>query len=396
MQKDSDFNLLSSVARGFPQSGVRLANERAVLTLLGTQPGLSNADLARLSGLGAQTTSRIVMDLEARGLVRRGQVLRGRRGQPATPLFIDPEGGFVFGIELGWRHAQVLLRGMGGPNLMSQSIRYDWPDANTLIAEVAGIVGQMRDQMTPRQIERTVGLGIASPSDIYRNIELLGAPPEQAALWKEIVIRDALGEATGLEAQWFNDGSAACWAELIAHPSPRPHSFAYFQIGTYIAGGLLMQGKLWEGPTGDAANLGSILIAGADGKPTYAHLVAPLQALDERLRAAGRRLPCGDPMTWDWAALEPEATEWLEAAGSALAQAMLSTQAVSEIDTIILDSVMPQPILERLVARVRHYFSELPLMLAKKADVTLGRVGASASALGAAQLVLHRRFFLAT
>ena len=366
------------------------------MTLLGTHPGLSNADLARLSGLGAQTTSRIVADLEARGLIRRGEVLRGRRGQPATPLFIDPQGGFVFGIELGWRHLEVLLRGMGGPNLMSHRSGYDWPDATDQVAEIVAVIKQMQEKMTPLQRERTLGIGIATPTDIHRSIERLGAPPEQARLWKDLALEKALSDATGLEVNWYNDGTAACWAELIAHPQPRPRNFAYLQVGTYIAAGILMEGKLWEGLHGDAGNLGSIVIAGTDGKPTYAHLVGTLEALNDKLREGGRRLPCGNPVDWDWETLEPELTPWLDAAGSALAQTMLSTQAVTEINTVILDSVMPRAMLERLAERVRHHIAALPEILASKAQVTLGRVGASASAMGAAQLLLHRRFFLAS
>ena len=76
---------IGPTARGFAQSGVRIANERAVMTLIGLNPGVSNAELARLTGLGPQTTSRIVTDLEARELVLRGEVLRGRRGHPALP-----------------------------------------------------------------------------------------------------------------------------------------------------------------------------------------------------------------------------------------------------------------------------------------------------------------------
>lgn len=40
-----------------------------------------------MSGLAPQTVSAILNDVEAAGLIVRGEVLRGRRGQPATPIF---------------------------------------------------------------------------------------------------------------------------------------------------------------------------------------------------------------------------------------------------------------------------------------------------------------------
>ena len=81
---------------------MRLANERAVLTLIAGVPGVSNADIARRSGLGPQTTARILTDLESRDLIIRGEVLRGRRGQPATPYRLNPQGGYSpYGMHVG-------------------------------------------------------------------------------------------------------------------------------------------------------------------------------------------------------------------------------------------------------------------------------------------------------
>jgi DNA-binding MarR family transcriptional regulator len=42
-----------------------------------------------LSGLSPQTVSAILATLEADGLITRGPVLRGRRGQPATPIILN-------------------------------------------------------------------------------------------------------------------------------------------------------------------------------------------------------------------------------------------------------------------------------------------------------------------
>ena len=102
-------DLFALGSKGLQHHGLRLANERAVLTVIGINPGLSNAGIARISGLAPQTVSAILNEVEAAGLIERGEVLRGRRGQPATPIFIKPTGAYSIGIELGWRHADVLV-----------------------------------------------------------------------------------------------------------------------------------------------------------------------------------------------------------------------------------------------------------------------------------------------
>lgn len=381
------------VARGFAQSGVRIANERAVMTLIALNPGASNADLARLSGLGPQTTSRIVSDLEARELVRRGEVLRGRRGQPATPLFLNPDGAFCIGIEIGWRHFEVLLFGMSGTTLASVRRSYCWPDFRTVFADVRAEVATIRAGMTAQQAERLVGIGIATPSRFERHLHRLGAPPEQVELWRGANMAVEAERALGEPVAWFNDGNAACWSEFIAHQAPRPDGMAYFQVGTLVGAGIAIDGRLWEGRTGNAANLGAILVADPQGQASYLYTISALLALEQRLEEAGITAPRGDPMNWDWASLEPVATAWLDDAGRALASAVMSTRAVMELDVVVIDGVMPRAVVRRLVERVEHHLAALPLFGADAPRVAMGHMGGAAGATGAAQLVLFHRFF---
>ncbi|MGB3337563.1 MAG: ROK family transcriptional regulator [Devosia sp.] len=393
MQRNSEDDSIEPMARGFAQAGVRIANERAVMTLIGLNPGVSNAELARLSGLGPQTTSRIVSDLEMRELVLRGDVLRGRRGQPATPLFLNPDGAFGIGIEIGWRHFEVLLFGMAGLTLASIRRTYAWPDFHTVFSEVSAEVATIRAGMTSQQLSRLVGIGIASPSNIERHLERLGAPPEQVDLWRGVDLAAEASRALGEAVEWVNDGSAACWAEFIARPAPRPNGLAYFQVGTLVGAGIAIDGHLWEGRSGNAANLGAILVADAQGRPSYLHSIASILALQQRIEAAGGTLPSGDPLNWDWTTLEPAATLWLDDAGRALASAVLSTRAVMELDIAIIDGVMPRPVVQRLLDRVDHHIAALPAFGTDRPELAMGYMGGAAAATGAAQLVLFHRFF---
>lgn len=393
MQSNSEDDSIESMARGFAQSGVRIANERAVMTLIGLNPGVSNAELARLSRLGPQTTSRIVADLESRELVLRGEVLRGRRGQPATPLFLNPEGAFGIGIEIGWRHFEVLLFSMAGVTLASIRRTYAWPDFRTVFAEVRAEVAAIRAGMTDQQSSRLVGIGVASPSHIERHLEGVGAPAEQVELWRGADLAAELSRALGVPVEWVNDGSAACWAEFIARPAPRPNGLAYFQVGTLVGAGIAIDGHLWEGRTGNAANLGAILVADGQGGSSYVHSIASILALQQRIESAGGTLPEGDPLTWDWTALEPALPAWLDDAGRALASAVLSTRAVMELDIAVIDGVMPRPVVQRLLERVAHHLATLPAFRNDRPELAMGHMGGAAAATGAAQLVLFNRFF---
>ena len=66
------------LARGTTQSGVRLYNERLVLSLIRKHGSLPKAEIAKLTGLSAQTVSVIVRQLEADGLVLKEKPQRGK------------------------------------------------------------------------------------------------------------------------------------------------------------------------------------------------------------------------------------------------------------------------------------------------------------------------------
>src|SRR6516162_9594670 len=83
---------LIAVFGGTNQAGVRLYNERLLLSLVHRFGPLSKIEVARLTGLSVQSTSAIMNRLRADGLLKREAPLRGRVGQPTIPMSIDPDG----------------------------------------------------------------------------------------------------------------------------------------------------------------------------------------------------------------------------------------------------------------------------------------------------------------
>src|SRR5689334_12817708 len=94
---------------GADQAGVRLYNERLLLSLVRRFGPLSKVEVARLTGLSVQATSAIMNRLQADGLLRREAPLRGRVGQPTIPMSIDPEGAYSFGFKIGRRSCELAL-----------------------------------------------------------------------------------------------------------------------------------------------------------------------------------------------------------------------------------------------------------------------------------------------
>ncbi|WP_317186578.1 ROK family transcriptional regulator [Devosia sp. BK] len=379
------FNLGS---RGLQHHGLRRANERAVLTVVGFNPGLSNAEIARMSGLAPQTVSAILNDIEAVGLIVRGEVLRGRRGQPATPIFLRAEGSFGIGVELSWGHADIVAINLHAKPLAHRHLCYEEPDFAALPRKIADAIAEMVRDWPAAQRERLTDIGIGLPSTIDEN-----RVPEDDNVPSALRVAFAaeLEQLTGLPVMLFNDGNAACWAELVARPAPRPETFIYLLVSTFLGAGLIGEGRLWQGPSGYSADLGAMLVAQPDGIPMPANAFASVTSLVERAQEAGITLKAGDNADWDWDALEPVLKAWLRQSAKVLALVIYNANAVVEGRLAVIDTILPPQITERLSRMVLEEFALLPQR--RSVEIVPGTIGRLAPALGAAELPLYHRYF---
>jgi len=385
-------DIFADNGRGLQHQGLRRNNERAVLSVVGFGNGVSNADIARVSGLAPQTVSAILTTLDRMGLIMRGDVLRGRRGQPATPIFLRAEGAFAVGIEIGLRHTEVLLLNFHAEVITRQRRTYCHPNINTLVADVAEMVSQVRWGITAAEQDRVIGMGLALPTMLIEQMQHAAISEAERALWQTIDLAGELERAVGLPTTVFNDGNAACWAELIASPQPRPGNFIYLMVSHTIAAGIVGGGALWEGPGTNSANLGAMLVEDGTGQWQPANQIASLTALLAQLEQGGHQLDVAEIAHWDWDSFGPILDRWIETAARAIARVAYNTIAVIESRLLVIDGVMPDTITQRLVDAVDRHLKEMPTPLRLSIAVMRGHLGAMAPAIGAAELPLFRRY----
>jgi len=362
-----------------------------VLTVIATDPGSSAAEIARITGLGPQTVARNVAELESAGLVTRGRVRRGFRGQPATELFLADDGAFSIGCEIGFRHIEGSLRSLGGRMVSTVRVELVAPDTVNLVESLAGVIERLLEGIG-KNIERLVGIGIAVPSDYAA----LAAKLVPGLSLPELKIQDLRTQLAGrftAPVTVYNDGSAACWAELAVQPAPRPANYLYIMVGSFVSSGLIAEGRLWEGPTGSSSNLGTMVVGHPDGGQRFVHDVASLSALCSAIKAAGGPMPSLRPAQWDWQSVGPVADKWLVDAAAVLAKALTNAAAVIEVRRVIVDSVLPKPVLNMLIEQMRIESARLPHIGKGNLDISAGNIGEGASAYGAALLPLYRTLF---
>ncbi|MFO1121597.1 MAG: ROK family transcriptional regulator [Hyphomicrobiales bacterium] len=382
------------LSRGTSQTGVRLYNERLVLSLVRRHGAIPKAEIARRTGLSAQTVSVIVRQLEADALLKRETPQRGKVGQPLVPFTLNPEGAYAIGLKVGRRSADLVLLDLTGRICRTLHRPYSYPVPHAILDFAADGVKLLSQDLSREQARRIAGLGIAAPFELWNWAEAVGAPPGALDVWRDVDLGAELAARTGLPVHYCNDATAACAAELLFGEGRAHHDYAYFYVGFFIGGGIVINGGLHQGRGGNAGALGSLLVPAQEGGARQLILSASLSGLEAALRDAGldptviRRSPD------DWAEAGAVLDGWIATAAGSLACAAASVAAVIEPQAVIIDGAMPADVRRRLVEATRAALSRLPLLGITRFAIEEGTIGSEARAVGAASLVLLANFII--
>jgi predicted NBD/HSP70 family sugar kinase len=380
--------------RGTNQSGMRDSNERLVLSLVRRQDGLSKTDIARMTGLSAQTVSVIMRKLEDDGLLRRGEPVRGKIGQPSVPMSLDPEGAYFLGLKIGRRSAELVLIDFLGHERAMRHLSYRYPTPRDTVDFVTREMASIRAGLTPRQDGRIAGLGIAMPFELWNWADTAGAPREVMDQWRHRDIRADIQSRCSFPVYLQNDATSACGAELVFGQGTGVSDFVYFYIGAFAGGGIVLNGSLYPGASGNAGALGSMPVPGPEGRPIQLIDVASIAVLEKALGARGIDAPHLWTSPEDWGEIGEELDLWIRRAGAALAYAIVSASSVIDFEAAVIDGWMPNDVRRRLVEATRAALTGIDVEGLTLPAVREGTVGHNARALGAASLPLSDRFLL--
>lgn len=394
MQDASADRTALDALRGTNQSGMRDHNERLVLSLVRRHGALAKSDIARMTGLSAQTVSVIMRQLEQDGLLERGEPVRGRVGQPSIPMSLAAEGAFFFGLKVGRRSADLVLTDFRGRLRAARRKVYRYPTPDAVVGFVREAVPALAGELPVALRGRIMGMGVAMPFQLWNWVSVLGVPQEEMDAWRARDLASEIGAVVGLPVYVQNDATSACGAELIFGAGERPKDFLYFYFGTFIGGGLVMNGQLFLGRTGNAAAVGSIQVPAPGGGTRRLIDLASMSVLAEAMEAAGE----GSDHLWSqhdrWEVSSAVLDRWLDQAAGALAHATLAAAALLEVQAVLIDGWMPLSVRAEMVRRTRRALLGLDLAGIEPPVIREGTVGADARALGAAAIPLSQRYLI--
>jgi len=385
--------------RGSNHVGMRQFNERVVLQAVRLHGSVPKAELARLTGLSAQTIGLITTRLEDDGLLLRQAPVRGRIGQPSVPLALNPDGAFALGIKLGRRSTDCLLVDFTGQVRQRQTVNYDFPDASTLLPTIASQIQAIErgmDALAPR----LVGVGVAAPFNLGGWHKMLGLPQGSSDRWNQIDLAAEVQAMTPTPVSFAKDTQAACVAELVAGRGRDLKSFLYLFVDTFVGGGVVINSHLHGGVHGNSGAVASLPLhlaasqAGGQSGQSPEQLIgqASLWELEQRFLAAGL---APDAAYDDRATNAPFAThtgQWIANAARALAHCAVGGTAFMDLDAVVIDGSFSRTMLTQLLAQTTQALDDYNWEGLWRPQLLAGDIGSDARALGGALLPLHENF----
>jgi predicted NBD/HSP70 family sugar kinase len=381
---------------GTNQSGMRAYNERLVLTLIRRHGALPKSDIARMTGLSAQTASVIMRNLEKDGLLARGKPTRiqGKVGQPSVPMSLVANGALFFGLKIGRRRSDLVLIDFLGNIVDITHLSYAYPTPNSIVQFVTSAIDEISAKLSQKQQKRIAGMGIGIPFQLWNWPELIGTTQIAMDSWRVVDIRSLIADHCDFPVYMQNDVSAACAAELVIGQSNLPLNFLYFHIGYFIGGGVVLNGSLFTGPSGNSGALGSMPVSLPGDSPQQLLDIASVAALEKSIDAAGGDSSklWEDPTLWDLNS--PMIQNWIEQTAHGIAYAIVSAVSVIDFEASVIDGSVPAEVRTQIVKLIRQQLGERQFPGIQIPDIYEGSIGSNARVLGAASLPLSERFLV--
>lgn len=391
---DMDDNAIRDPMGGVNQSGVRDHNERLVLSLIQRHSGLASAEIARRSNLSAQTVSIIIRALAKDGLLIHGEPVRGKVGKPSVPITLNPDGILSLGLNIGRRSADLVLIDVTGIVHGQLKKTYPYPTPDVVMQFLTEAMAKLTSGLTKQQLGRIAGIGVAAPFELWNWLDTVNAPKEAMHRWKDFDLKSAVENRTGLPVVVQNDTTSACTAEHIFGRGREFADYAYFFIGSFIGGGVVLNDTVYPGRTGNAGAFGTIPVRYGTTQSTQLIHNASIYLLEKQLEKSGNDASVIWNPDHDWEGFEGILSGWIEQTATHLAVAIVAASSVIDFQRILVDANCPQPIRERIVDQTRLEIAKLDTQGIADPIVLEASIGRNARAIGAAALPVIERYFL--
>ena len=234
---------------------LRRMNVRRLLELLQTSGPSTRADLTRSTGSSAPTVSKAIAALLESGLVEEGESHAVALGRPGTVIRLAREAAQVIGVVIDARQCQVAPAGLDGINNDALIDAFLTPDTYAaLIDRITQSVNRLMKRST-----KTLAIGISVPGLVNRREARCTFSPNVHVTDGQSPALD-LTKRFGIDCVLYQETQALCLSERM-FGSPEPlDDFVVLEISTGLGLGVFNSGRLLEGHSGLAGELGHVTV----------------------------------------------------------------------------------------------------------------------------------------
>jgi predicted NBD/HSP70 family sugar kinase len=238
---------------------LRALNDRAALELLLARGPLTRAQLGELTGLSKVTASQLVERLEERGLVRRVGEQAGGRGPNAQLYAVTPGSAHVIGVDVGPERVVAACADITGA-IIGQ-VEQSTKDTDDPVGVVHRVVVQAATEAgadmssVRRVVLGTPGLVDPKTGEISFAWDL--------PRWHRGLLDD-LRRDLSTPVVFGNDVNLAAIAESSIGAAAGVTDFVLIWIGRGVGLASVIDGRLHQGSTGAAGEIGFLPVAGAE------------------------------------------------------------------------------------------------------------------------------------
>ncbi|MFE4333198.1 ROK family protein [Streptomyces sp. NPDC056831] len=239
------------------QTSLHRANLERVVRAVRMAGSLTQAEIARSTGLSAATVSNIVRELKDGGTVEVTPTSAG--GRRARSVSLSGDAGIVIGVDFGHTHLRVAVGNLAHQVLAEES---EPMDVDASAAEGFG----RAERLVKRLIETTgispdkvigVGLGVPGPIDVESGT--LGSTSILPG-WTGINPSKELAGRLGVPVYVDNDANLGALGELVWGSGRGVKDLAYIKVASGVGAGLVIDGHIYRGPGGTAGEIGHITL----------------------------------------------------------------------------------------------------------------------------------------
>jgi predicted NBD/HSP70 family sugar kinase len=376
---------------------LRRENRSALLWSLYFSQPRSRQELSEATGLSLASVSNVVRELLDEGIVIEAGSVDSDGGRPRVLLRMNPEYGYVIGVDIGETRVRVELFDL----VMTERAKADYRlrprkhDAGMVTELITqGLNAVLADSaIDPAAI---LGVGVGVPGIVQQEPEVL--VHAQTYGWDGVPLDRLLRATTGLPLSFENGAKTMGQAELWFGAGRGARHAVVALVGSGVGASLVSGGSTYRGATSSAGEWGHTTIA-LGGRPCRCGSTGCLEAYvgaEAILERYGRPLPGEDEESAlaaliDAADRSALASEILDDTADYLGAGIANLINLFNPERIILGGwaglLLGRKLLPAVQDAARRHALRHPFAAA---SIELGRLGPEAVALGAATLPVER------